>query len=114
MIKLNNKLLFSTQSNMFKAGIILFALAVVDSISTDFGLRNSHIEEANPLMRVIYDLNIALFYGLKISLPLFLLILLRKLKPKRVIRYLLGVALLLYSAVLIQHIFWLTLISRLS
>lgn len=106
--------LFSTQKNLFRGGFVLFVLAVFDSISTDFGLRQAHIEEANPLMRIVYETDVILFYALKISLPILLLMLIRTLKPRRIISLLMGTALLLYGAVFIQHIFWLTIVSRFS
>lgn len=43
------KLLFSTRSRLFKAGIILLSLATLDSLFTDFGLRHTYITEVNPL-----------------------------------------------------------------
>ncbi|WP_318617592.1 DUF5658 family protein [Sporosarcina sp. YIM B06819] len=95
----------------FKAGILLVLLAILDSIFTDFGLRNDYITEANPLMRVVYEASVIGFYGIKICLPLLLLYLLTRIEGKRYLRFLLGFALTLYSFVLCQHMIWLSLVQ---
>lgn len=85
-------------------------LAVVDSFSTDFGIQKKYITEANPLMRFIYDTSIWGFYSIKIGLPLVLLYLLTKIEPKGYLKLLVGAAILLYSFVLFQHIYWISFV----
>ncbi|WP_369802620.1 DUF5658 family protein [Psychrobacillus sp. OK032] len=81
-----------------------------DSIFTDFGIRNGHITEANPFMRFIYENNIATFYSIKIILPLLFMYIITKFQPRRYLQILIGGALLLYSFVLLQHLFWMSLL----
>lgn len=102
------KLPFSSYSILFKAGFFLLTLAILDSLFTDFGLRHNYITEANPLMRTVYETSIPGFYLLKISLPLLLLYLLAKIKPKKYLQVLLGFTLALYCYVLCLHIIWLS------
>ncbi|WP_203248740.1 DUF5658 family protein [Sporosarcina beigongshangi] len=108
---MNTKLLFSTRSKLFKAGVFLLSLAILDSLFTDFGLRNNYITEANPLMRVVYDTSVPGFYLLKISLPFLLLYLLAKIEPKRYLQFLLSFTLVLYSFVLCKHLLWLSFVQ---
>ena len=101
---------FPARKTLIIAGILLLLLAVVDSFFTDFGIQKQYITEANPLMAFIYDTSILGFYALKISLPCVLLYLLTKIEPKRYLKLLIGSAILLYSVVLVQHIYWISLV----
>ncbi|WP_223145585.1 DUF5658 family protein [Sporosarcina sp. ANT_H38] len=85
-------------------------LAAIDSFFTDFGIQKKYITEANPLMRFIYDTSIWGFYSIKIGLPLVLLYLLTKIEPKGYLKLLVGAAILLYSFVLFQHIYWISFV----
>ncbi|MFJ7933800.1 DUF5658 family protein [Sporosarcina sp. NPDC096371] len=105
------KHMLSTRSRLFKAGILLLSLAIWDALFTDFGLRNNHITEANPLMRSVYETSISGFFLIKISLPFLLLFVLTKIEPKRYLRFLLRFALALYSFVLCQHLLWLSFVQ---
>lgn len=105
---------FSTTSTLLKAGAILFTFAFFDTIFTDFGIRNDYIEEANPIMRVVYETSITAFYLVKISLPLILLFLISKIKPKPYFSLLIGATLLLYFFVICTHVFWLILVIRIA
>ncbi|MFS0574664.1 DUF5658 family protein [Sporosarcina sp. 179-K 3D1 HS] len=98
--------LLFTRDHMRKAALLLIALAIFDCLSTDIGIRHAHIEEANPLMRFLYDHHIAYFYGIKIGLPLILLLLLKSIEPKRLLAFFLGSALFLYLMVFGLHVFW--------
>uniref|UniRef100_UPI00406BED95 DUF5658 family protein n=1 Tax=Sporosarcina sp. FSL K6-1540 TaxID=2921555 RepID=UPI00406BED95 len=102
--------IFSSRKKLLTAGILLLLLAVVDSFFTDFGIQKQYITEANPLMALIYDTNIWGFYALKISLPCVLLYLLTEIEQKRYLKLLVGSAILLYSVVLFQHIYWISLV----
>lgn len=108
------KLLFSTQNGLLKTGILLAVFAVFDTVFTDFGIRHEHIEEANPVMRFVYDTSIFGFYLTKISLPLLLIFFITKVKPKPYFRLLIGSTVLLYFVVLCKHAFWLTLVAKIS
>lgn len=108
------KLLFSTRNSLLIAGIILFTFAICDAIFTDIGLRYEHIEEANPIMRVVYETSITAFYLIKISLPLILLFLITNIKPRPYFRLLIGATLLLYFLVLCKHIHWMILVTRIT
>jgi hypothetical protein len=107
---LSVRLIYSTRKTLIIGGILLLLLAVVDSFFTDFGIQKMYITEANPFMRFIYDTSILWFYVLKISLPCVLLYLLTKFEPKRYLKLLIGSTILLYSFVLFQHIYWISLI----
>ncbi|WP_413788924.1 DUF5658 family protein [Psychrobacillus mangrovi] len=102
--------MYYSNHTLFKAAIFLLILAVFDTIFTDFGIRNNYISEANPLMRLVYETSILGFYILKISLPLLLIYIMTKLPPKRYIQLLMVIALLLYSSVVFQHFFWISLL----
>ncbi|CAM3164139.1 DUF5658 domain-containing protein [Filibacter tadaridae] len=108
------KHLFSTRNGLIKAGITLLTLSIVDALLTDFGIRNNHISEANPLMRSIYDSSIFSFYAIKIILPLILLNVITKIEPKLYIRLLVGSSLLIYTAVLSLHVWWISVISTIQ
>ena len=87
----------------------LILLAFLDSLFTDIGIRQQYITEANPIMKNIYDASVFGFYTLKISLPLILLLLLSKLKSKKYLKVLLSSTVILYTAVLLLHFFWISL-----
>ncbi|KQL37562.1 hypothetical protein AN959_01955 [Psychrobacillus sp. FJAT-21963] len=105
--------MYYTNNTLITASIYLLVLAILDSIFTDYGIRNKHISEANPLMKLLYDtsiVGIVGFYFIKISLPLLLIYIMTKVQPKRYIQLLLVVALLIYSGVLFQHFFWISML----
>jgi len=106
----DNRNVLSAHKTLFNAGILLLLLAVIDSFFTDFGLQKQYITEANPLMALIYDTSIWGFYTLKISLPCVLLYLLTEIEQKKYLKLLVGSAILLYSVVLFQHIYWISLV----
>ena len=108
------KFLFSTPNSLLMAGIILFTFAFCDTIFTDIGIQNGYIEEANPIMRVVYETNTTAFYLIKISLPLILLFLIANMKPKLYFRLLISATLLLYFLVLCKHAYWMVLVTRIS
>ncbi|QFF98101.1 hypothetical protein PB01_04305 [Psychrobacillus glaciei] len=108
---MHTKLVFNSNKTLFKAATFLLVLAILDTFFTDYGIRNDHITEANPLMHFVYETSIPSFYALKICLPLLLLFLLTKLKPNKYIPILLAFAIILYTFVLFQHLFWVTLLT---
>ena len=86
---------------------LLLVLAICDSLITHFGLSNSYIEEANPLMRYVYENSVLIFFSIKIVLPILFMYIMTKLKPKAYLQLLIAGALFLYAFVLFKHIFWL-------
>jgi hypothetical protein len=99
----------TTKINFKYIVLSLILLAFLDSLFTDIGIRQNYITEANPIMKNIYDTSVFGFYALKISLPLFLLSLLTKIKPKRYLKVLISTTVALYTAVLFVHLFWISL-----
>lgn len=101
---------FFERNKQPKAAMLLLLLSIVDSLCTDFGIRNHHITEANPLMRVVYDTSVVGFYLIKISFPILFLYLLTKIEPKRILRILTSLTLFLYTFVFFQHMLWISLL----
>jgi len=89
---------------------LLFCLCMIDAIFTDFGIRYGHIEEANPFVRSLYDVNVIAFYLLKASLPILLFLLMQYMKPSQIVRNLLIVALIIYTLVILIHISWMIIV----
>ncbi|MDI2587522.1 DUF5658 family protein [Psychrobacillus sp. NEAU-3TGS] len=107
---MNRRILAPTQINSFTLAIFLLILAIFDSIFTDFGIRYGHISEANPFMRFVYENNIAIFYSIKIILPLLFMYIITKFQTRKYMQLLIGFTLLLYTLVLFQHFFWISLL----
>jgi len=100
------QILSQPRNSLLKSGILLLSLAILDSFFTDFGIRNNHIEEANPLVRIIYDTSIIGFYTIKIGLPLLLLFIFTKIESKPFLHILVRITILFYAIILILHIVW--------
>lgn len=98
-----------TKRILLVAAISLFVLSVFDSFITDYGLRNMLIEEANPIMRTIYNESVLAFYSVKLFLPALLILIVMKLKSTKTLRVFMMIALLIYIIVFLQHILWLSL-----
>jgi hypothetical protein len=106
---------FSTsRSHLLFAAILLLFLTLFNAIFTDLGIRSHYIQEANPLMRFLYEKSIPSFYVTKLILPILLLFILLRMDPKPVIHVFLVVSLVLYLIVLIQHLSWMTTIARIQ
>ncbi|PLS17137.1 hypothetical protein CVD28_13875 [Bacillus sp. M6-12] len=86
----------------------LFLLCIADTAFTGFGEELYIIEEANPLMLFLQERSWMLFYLIKIVLPAALLILTRDVQSK-LVNVLLKLALILYGAVTLYHVGWITL-----
>lgn len=85
-------------------------MSIFDAIATDYGLKAGLIEEANVLMRSIHEFNVTLFYLVKISLPVFLLILIPKLKSTLVAKIFMIIALIAYASVIVIHLIWISIV----
>ncbi|MFC5603871.1 DUF5658 family protein [Sporosarcina koreensis] len=104
------KALPTPKDRLLNTCFLLFCLCMIDAIFTDFGIRYGHIEEANPFVRSLYDVNVIAFYLLKASLPILLFILMHYMKPSYIIRNLLIVALIFYTLVILIHISWMIIV----
>ncbi|WP_303968903.1 DUF5658 family protein [Sporosarcina ureae] len=101
---------FPIQRNrLLNVAFLLVCLCLLDAVFTDCGLRLGYIEEANLLVAFMYDQSIALFYIVKLGLPLLLLYILAIRASGIIVRISLTTALFLYITVLFVHIFWLIL-----
>ncbi|MCM3743573.1 DUF5658 family protein [Sporosarcina luteola] len=101
----------SSKDRLLNTCFLLFCLCMIDAIFTDFGIRYGHIEEANPLVRSLYDLNIIAFYLLKSSLPIILFLFMKYMKPSLLVKNLLIVALIIYTIVTFIHISWIIVVT---
>ncbi|MDV6379156.1 DUF5658 family protein [Sporosarcina sp. GW1-11] len=95
------------QNRLLNAGFLLACLCVLDAVFTDYGLRSGHIQEANLLVAFLYEQSIALFYIVKLGLPLLLLYIVTISKSGIWLRVSLTTALFLYIVVMFVHVFWL-------
>lgn len=103
--KLKNKFITSA--------FILFILCLIDAVTTDFGLRNDLVTEANPLMDWMYGENVFLFYAVKLAMPSFLICLIYKyfdsLGKSKLIKWSYAFCFLSYVLVCIWHLIWIAL-----
>ena len=79
-----------TRLNFQYVILSLLLLAILDSLFTDIGIRQNLIQEANPIMKSLYETSVLGFYTLKISLPILLLSLLSKIQTKIYLKFLLS------------------------
>ncbi len=79
---------------------------------TDLGIRYHYIQEANPIMRSLYEKSILSFYVTKLILPILLFFILLRVEPKPIIHVVLVISLVLYFIVLIQHFLWMSAIAK--
>lgn len=87
----------------------LSLLNIFDGIITFFGLKNSHIQEMNPLMSKIYETDPALFLLTKLvfSLCLYLFIIFKKVPTSALTKGLTVFASSFYTLVFFLHCYWL-------
>ncbi|MFB9328558.1 DUF5658 family protein [Paenibacillus aurantiacus] len=89
--------------------LLLIVFGFTDALFTDIGLRMRLIEELNPLIRAIYEWNVWSYYGWKLAIPSILLLLLPRLQNKRWLCVLLLLTTIIYAAVNVYHLFWVSL-----
>ena len=99
-----------SKERLLNTCFLLFCLCMIDAVFTDFGIRYGHIQEANPFVRSLYDLNIIAFYIMKASLPILLFILMNYMKPSQMVRNSLVVALIIYTLVILVHVSWIIIV----
>lgn len=109
MFKLTITFTVSKLNKLILIGYILLVMSLIDAILTDYGLRLNLIDEANPLMRFAYESNVGYFYSIKLLLPIFLLLILRKLESTRLLKGMLFVTTGLYGIVMLIHVAWIFL-----
>jgi|GEM_PF-2587071 len=88
--------------------MLLLALCFLDAMFTDLGLHLQFIEEMNPVIRHIYDWNVAGFYLIKLLLPLLLMLLYPRIQARPWVSPALTVTVTIYAAVNIYHLVWLS------
>jgi hypothetical protein len=93
--------------NRFLIAFVCIA-SLMDAMLTDIGLRLQLIDEANPLMRYLYEHSYLLFYGFKIILPLSLFFLAAKVGKRLLINSLFRLSAVVYAGILLLHYYWIT------
>ena len=88
----------------------LCLLCLFDAVATDIGLQLEYIEEANPLMRWIYETDRLFFYAVKAGMPLLLWRMYGSLSGRRWFRQSVFLCLLVYIVVGFLHVYWIGLI----
>ncbi|MGD7046036.1 DUF5658 family protein [Jeotgalibacillus proteolyticus] len=86
----------------------LSILNLLDGVITHIGLSYSFIEEANPFMRMVYDMHPFLFLTIKLvlSLALILFISYDRILQKPWFKIGISAAALLYTGVFFLHMSW--------
>lgn len=96
--------------------LIIAALNLFDGFITHFGLELNAIEEANPIMHLLWSTSPTMFLVLKVALSVFISIISYLVYKKSAVPFqkMFSVALvsigLLYSGIFSLHIFWLSLL----
>lgn len=98
---------------MFRYFTLLAALNLLDGIFTFSGLRVGLIEEENPLMEILWELNPFCFLFSKIALSVLLLVVAYHFKKIATVFKYWKIVLILscfaYTAVLIMHLIWISI-----
>ncbi len=84
----------------------LLAAGLLDGLLTHFGMAKGIIGEANPLAHFLIEKSWALFYLVKISLPLLLIGIMLFRPLQGWIRNLLNASSVVYGSVLVYHGVW--------
>ncbi|MHC0037567.1 DUF5658 family protein [Pseudoneobacillus sp. C159] len=97
---------------MFYLFMYLAFINVFDGFVTYVGLITGNIEELNPIMNYLYEVDPLLFIGVKLSLSFLLLIIYFLIKePKSVVlKSLLLVSSIIYTLVCLKHSYWIALV----
>lgn len=85
---------------------LLLFLSVSDAVCTDLGIRFNLIDEANPLVKLMYETNIWFYYGSKIILPSLLLIYYPKFKSQTRVKTIIAIVTITYILVNAYHLVW--------
>lgn len=87
---------------------LLVLLSFLDACFTDIGLRLQAVEEGNPIAKLLYETDVALFYGWKIALPLLLLFLYPKVKANAFVSRMAYSVCAVYAVLFLYHMYWFT------
>lgn len=82
--------------------------SMMDAFLTDIGLRLQLIDEANPLMRFLYEHSYAGFYALKFLLPLSLFFLAARVGKRVLVSGLFRLSVIVYAGILLLHYYWIS------
>jgi len=87
---------------------MLFVLSLIDGALTLQGLSLGAIEEANPVMQWLIQKNPLVFMAVKLSLPVILGFIFWRIRNRshRFVACSLGLLLIVYSVVMIFHVYW--------
>jgi hypothetical protein len=93
--------------------IYLAFLNILDGIVTFIGLTLGKIEEANPIMNLLFETSPGLFLGIKVGLSLLLILIYINLKilNASIVKSLLLITSIFYSFVCLQHYYWIKLVT---
>lgn len=92
--------------------LMIFLFLLMDYLLTYIGIRINLIEEANPIMRHIFDRDLITGLLMRISYSLILVLLLYAIKRKKPLYYtkiVFGTD-ILYSLIILLHIRWIALL----
>jgi hypothetical protein len=89
----------------------LLFLCFADAAFTDIGLRLHLIEELNPLVKKLYEWNIAIYYAMKLLLPALLILIYYRMKNRMWINPCILVTVLLYFIVNLYHLIWISYVA---
>ncbi|WP_169081530.1 DUF5658 family protein [Paenibacillus sp. PL91] len=89
----------------------LLFLCFADAAFTDIGLRLQLIEELNPLVSRLYEWNLVGYYGMKLSLPVILILIYYRIKNRIWINPFILVTILLYFIVNLYHLIWISYVA---
>jgi hypothetical protein len=87
----------------------LSLLNIVDGVLTYIGLSQSLIQEANPIMNILYTIDPFLFLGVKLSFSfiLYTFIFYDKIPTKQWFKSLTSIAVFVYTCIFFLHGIWL-------
>lgn len=93
------------------SALIFLVLSVADAFLTLWGLKLDIIREANPVMKMLIDSYPALFFLLKIIVPIILGLYCwwSRNKDRKLVTYALGIAVGVYIIVSGFHLYWIVL-----
>lgn len=94
---------------MKKAFVFLAVVNALDALLTVAGLQLHVINEANPFMKLLYDLHPLIFISFKLSFSLFLYMFIhfKCLPALNAVKFVAYIASIAYVMVLFMHAFWL-------
>ncbi|TDL82325.1 DUF5658 family protein [Peribacillus frigoritolerans] len=97
---------------MKRAFIFLAVVNALDALLTVIGLQYDLIAEANPFMKLLYEIHPLLFAGFKLSFSIFLLLFIffRCLPSSAAVKFIAYTASIAYGIVLAMHVYWIHII----